>query len=78
MAEAEAFARVYAEKLGGADRLLTASVADSLAAQQAARQAWPRNFPFRPVVDGAFMPMVPLDRISSGGSACALADRQQC
>jgi para-nitrobenzyl esterase len=68
MAEAEAFARVYAEKLGGADRLLTASVADSLAAQQAARQAWPRNFPFRPVVDGAFMPMVPLERISSGGA----------
>lgn len=66
MEEAEAFARLYAEKLGGVDRLLTAPVADVLAAQQAARQEWPRNFPFRPVVDGAFMPLVPLDRISTG------------
>jgi len=66
MAEAEAFARVYTQKLGGVDRLLSAPVADILAAQQAARQAWPRNFPYRPVVDGAFLPMVPLDRMRAG------------
>lgn len=66
MAEAEAFARLHAEKLGGAARLLTAPVPDILAAQQAARQAWPRNFPYRPVVDGAFLPMVPLARIAAG------------
>jgi len=66
MAEAEAFARLYAEKLGGAGTLLTAPVADILAAQQAARAAWPRNFPYRPVVDGAFMPTVPLERLRAG------------
>ncbi|WP_206245362.1 carboxylesterase/lipase family protein [Novosphingobium terrae] len=66
MAEAEAFARVYAEKLGGQNRLLTASMAEILAAQHQARTSWPRNFPFRPVVDGALMPMVPLERMRSG------------
>ncbi|WP_068090311.1 carboxylesterase/lipase family protein [Novosphingobium rosa] len=66
MAEAEAFARHYMEALGGKDRLLTASVDDILSAQKKARATWPRNFPFRPVVDGALMPMVPLERMRSG------------
>lgn len=65
-ADASAFARLFAEKLGGADRLLTASVEDILAAQGQAKAAWPHNFPFRPVVDGALLPSVPLARIRSG------------
>ncbi|NMN05215.1 MULTISPECIES: carboxylesterase family protein [unclassified Novosphingobium] len=65
-AEAEAFARVLAEKLGGADKLLTAPTAQLLAAQEAAKAAWPRNFPFRPMVDGQVLPMVPLARLRAG------------
>lgn len=66
MDEAEAFARLFVDKLGGVQALLSAPVAEILAAQQAAKQAWPRNFPYRPVVDGAFMPMVPLERMRRG------------
>ncbi|MET3762295.1 carboxylesterase family protein [Sphingomonas sp. UYEF23] len=65
--EAQAFARVFAEKLGGAERLATAPVEAILAAQAAARGAWPRNFPFRPMVDGRTLPSVPLARIRAGG-----------
>ncbi|MEG3177640.1 carboxylesterase family protein [Sphingomonas sp. RB3P16] len=64
--EAQAFARLFADKLGGADRLATAPVAAMLAAQAAARAAWPRNFPFRPMVDGHDLPDVPLARIRVG------------
>ncbi|MCY1672038.1 carboxylesterase family protein [Novosphingobium sp. SL115] len=65
-ADASAFARLFADKLGGAGRLLTASVEDILAAQGQAKAEWPHNFPFRPVVDGALLPSVPLERIRSG------------
>lgn len=64
--QAHEFARLFAEKLGGADRLLGANVDQILAAQAAAKAAWPRNFPFRPMVDGAALPMIPLDRIRAG------------
>lgn len=66
MEQAQEFARLFAEKLGGADRLLSAGVDQILTAQKAAKAAWPHNFPFRPVVDGAALPMVPLDRIRAG------------
>lgn len=61
--EARGVARLYVEKLGGAARLHTAPVEALLAAQAAAKAAWPRNYPFRPMVDGATLPQVPLDRI---------------
>lgn len=63
--EAENFARLYAEKLGGSDKLLTTDMDHILAAQSSAKSAWPGNFPFRPMVDGHTLPMVPLDRIAS-------------
>ncbi len=66
LAEAQEFARLFVAKLGGADRLLSATTDQLLAAQAAARSAWPRNFPFRPVVDGQALPLVPLARLRAG------------
>lgn len=64
--EARAFARLYLEKLGGPDRLHDAPVDELIAAHLGAKAAWPRNFPFRPTVDGAFLPETPLARIARG------------
>ncbi len=64
--EARAVGRLVAEKLGGADKLLTASVDAIIAAQSAAKVAWPRNFPFRPVAGTALLPYIPLQRIAAG------------
>jgi para-nitrobenzyl esterase len=62
--EAEAFARLFADRLGGAEALLSAPVERMLAAQHAAKADWPRNFPFRPMVDGHDLPEVPLARLA--------------
>jgi len=64
--EAREVARLYAGKLGGAARLRTAPVEAILAAQAAAKAAWPRNYPFRAMVDGATLPQAPLERVAAG------------
>lgn len=65
--EAQAFAHSYAAIFGGDARgLIDAPIARILEVQAKARAGWPQNFPYRPVVDGAFMPMTPIARIRSG------------
>jgi para-nitrobenzyl esterase len=49
--------------------LLTMSVSDLLAAQQHLLATYPGNYPFRPVVDGRFLPATPLQQIAAGFSA---------
>lgn len=65
-AESAAFADAVVSRLGGAKRLLVAPFPALVEAQVAARREWPRNMPFRPVVDGRFLPEVPLARIAAG------------
>jgi len=65
-AEAALFANAVVARLGGADRLLVAPFPALVDAQVRARRGWPRNLPFRPTVDGTFLPQVPLARIVAG------------
>jgi para-nitrobenzyl esterase len=64
--EAAMFASAVVTRLGGAERLLVAPFPALVEAQVLARRGWPRNLPFRPTVDGAFLPQVPLARIAQG------------
>jgi para-nitrobenzyl esterase len=45
------------------------SSADLLAAQRKLLATYPANYPFRPVVDGDFLPGIPLKLIANGSSA---------
>lgn len=65
---AQAFARLVTEKLGGREGLLTSPFAAIVEAQVEAKAAWPAGFPFRPVVDGTFLPGKPLDLIADGSA----------
>ncbi|MBW8841658.1 MAG: carboxylesterase/lipase family protein [Sphingomonadales bacterium] len=65
--QAREFARLFAAKLGGVEKLRTAPVQAILAAQAAAKTAWPRNFPFRPMTGTTLLPKTPLERIAAAG-----------
>jgi para-nitrobenzyl esterase len=65
---AEEFARLFVGHLGGAARLRTAPVEQLLEAQQAAAAEFPSLIPFRPVIDGGFLPAQPIDRIKTGAT----------
>ena len=60
------FAEVFIKHLSGASRLRTASVSELLSAQQLAQSEFPDLIPFRPVVDGSFLPATPLERFRAG------------
>ena len=65
-ARATDFARLFVERLGGKERLHTASMEDILKAQSAAQTEFADWLPFRPVIDGAFLPAEPIDLIRAG------------
>jgi len=52
----------------GAGELRTMDVHDLLDAQSKLLAAYPANYPFRPVVDGSFLPDVPLNQIAKGSA----------
>jgi para-nitrobenzyl esterase len=60
------FARLFVDKLGGKERLSDSSVEEILKAQFEAESAFPDQLPYRPVIDGKFLPGVPLDAIRAG------------
>ena len=62
------FAELFVDRLGGTERLLTASVTEILKAQGVAQSEFPDQLPFRPVVDGTFLPAAPIDLIRAGGA----------
>lgn len=64
--EAAAFANAVVARLGGRERLLVAPFPAIIEAQVAARREWPRNMAFRAVVDGTFLPQMPLTRMVEG------------
>ena len=49
-----------------ASRLRTAPVSELLSAQQLAQSEFPDLVPFRPVVDGSFLPATPIERFRAG------------
>jgi para-nitrobenzyl esterase len=62
------FARLFVAKLGGRERLAEASVEDILKSQLAAESEFSDPLPYRPVIDGTFLPAVPVDSIRAGGA----------
>jgi para-nitrobenzyl esterase len=72
-------ASLVAQELGGYDALLTASVEDLLAAQNAVSAPLTGSFgssiqptgllPFQPVVDGVVVPIQPLEAVAGGSAA---------
>lgn len=63
------FARLFVQKLGSEQRLMSASVEEILKAQLEAESHFEDQFPYRPVLDGVFLPTVPLDAIRAGAAA---------
>lgn len=68
IAAADAFARIFVEQLGGPDRLLTASFAEILGAQNAAMARWLHALPFANVVDLELLPAPPIEAFTSGSA----------
>lgn len=62
------FARLFVDRLGGKERLRKASVEEVLKAQLGAESDFPDQLPYRPVIDGKFLPGVPLDEIRAGAA----------
>lgn len=67
------FAELFVKHLGGAspadqwaNRLRTAPVSELLSAQQLAQGEFPDLVPFRPVVDGSFLPATPIECFRAG------------
>jgi para-nitrobenzyl esterase len=60
------FARLFVDKLGGKDRLNNSSVEEILRAQLEAESGFADQLPYRPVIDGKFLPGVPLDALRAG------------
>jgi len=60
------FASLFADKLGGRERLPSASVEEILQAQLGAESDFPDQLPYRPVIDGRLLPAVPVDAIRAG------------
>jgi para-nitrobenzyl esterase len=66
--QADTFARLFLDHLGGQERLLRASTSELLDAQHRAQEASEAFIPFRPVIDGDFLPDVPLSLLRSGAA----------
>jgi para-nitrobenzyl esterase len=60
------FARLFVDRLGGPLRLRTAATSAILEAQQAAQSEFEDLIPYRPVIDGSFLPAAPMDLIRAG------------
>lgn len=67
-ARATDFAKLFVERLGGKERLRSAPLAEILKAQDAAQAEFSDWLPYRPVIDGAFLPAAPLDLIRAGSA----------
>jgi len=65
---ADAFARIYVEQLGGADRLHTASPVEIVAAQSKAAALWPLAAPFRQMIGPGLLPLAPIAAIGKGSA----------
>jgi para-nitrobenzyl esterase len=63
------FARHFVACLGGSQHLRSAPVTDLLKAQKEVEAWWPIPMPFRPVVDGKFLPDVPIQRLRRGSAS---------
>jgi len=62
------FARLFVHKLGDEQRLMSAPVGEILTAQLEAESDFEDQFPYRPVLDGEFLPTVPLDAVRAGAA----------
>ena len=62
------FARLFVNKLGGSQRLQSASIPEILGAQQQAESVFEDFLPYRPVIDGSFLPARPIDLVRAGGA----------
>jgi para-nitrobenzyl esterase len=62
------FARLFVDRLGGREKLLTATVTELLEAQGVAQADFADQLPYRPVLDGKFLPALPIDLIRAGGA----------
>ncbi len=65
-AAASDVSRLFLGQFKTADAILTAPVDELLAAQGETKTNWPRNYPFRPTVDGMTLPHRPIDRMRMG------------
>lgn len=68
VATADAFAKVFVDQLGGADRLRTAATDEIVTAQAKAAAAWPHALPYRGVIDPKTMPLAPIQAVSAGSA----------
>ncbi len=62
------FAQVFVDHLGGSQRLGDASIPEILKAQQQAEASFEDFLPYRPVIDGTFLPARPIDLLRSSGA----------
>ena len=62
------FARLFVDKLGGSQKLQSAGIPEILQAQQQAESDFEDFIPYRPVVDGTFLPARPIDLVRAGGA----------
>jgi para-nitrobenzyl esterase len=62
------FARHFVARLGGKQRLRSVPVADLLRAQKEAQADSSSSMPFRPVVDGKFLPGIPIELLRRGSA----------
>lgn len=62
------FGRLFVDKLGGKEHLMSASVEEILKAQLGAESDFSDQFPYRPVIDGNFLSAVPLDAVRAGAA----------
>jgi para-nitrobenzyl esterase len=60
------FARLFVARLGGAERLRLATTAQILEAQQQAQANFDDWIPYRPVIDGTFLPAEPVELVRAG------------
>ena len=67
-AAADTFAAHYAQILGGADRLQTASPNEIVAAQGKAAASWPQAQPYRGVLDPETLPQRPVAAFAAGAA----------
>ena len=68
VSSADAFAKHYADILGGQDRLLIATQDEILDAQAKATMTWPQAQPWRAVLDPKTLPVKPVAAIKSGAA----------
>jgi para-nitrobenzyl esterase len=65
---ASQFTQLFVKNLGNERRLMSASIDEILKAQLEAESQFEDQFPHRPVLDGTFLPSVPLDAVRAGAA----------